>query len=978
MSNQMLAFDYFQLDPAGARLLKYGDRVALPPKAMAALVYLVENRGRLVGKDELLDAVWGHRFVSQSVLKNTIATLRQALDDESKNPLYIETVHRLGYRFIAAVNTGTTAATESAKMAAVPILAGLSRLIGREKPLAELGNLTKKALAGQPQLAFITGEPGIGKTALIETFLQSSALPGLTGRGQCIEQYGQSEPYLPVLEALNDLVRQDEARLSKLLSQVAPTWLAQLPWYLNQTEPMAVQQVLAGASQLRMLREFGELIDRCAADRPLILVLEDLHWSDHATQNLLAYLARRKQIARWLILGSYRPEDVMLVDHDLKHVLRDLQIQGLCTEIPLEPLSEAAIGAYLSTHVKDPDRAANWARALHRKTGGLPFFLMQLIETVQAGRAPEEDVAIQTAALPESMQQLLAYQFDRLSDGYRLILQAASVVGMTFSAETVATALALDWVEVETRCENLARSRHFIEPVTDIPGHYGFRHAFYQKFAYQHISPLQRAGLHFHVGEWLESSRKRPDELATELALHFERGRHWEKAVKYLQLAANTAVARHALHEAAQLLRHGLALLEDKLTGSPEYARYGTDLNTLYAMILQAIQGYGVDALEVIYRRALESVDRLGDTPRLLRVLWGVWAFHYVRSKLDLSLDYARQMQAEAEQAGDTAGLIGAHFALGTTHMNRGELDLALAHARQCLALYEPNSHGALFRLYTQDPAVCARYCLGLVLWLKGFPEQAMTVFDDALALAENLGHPFSLAIALSAMAWRHVDRREPSSVLERCEALERLAEEHGFLLWQAMAAIMRGWASAMLRQAEEGILRIQQGLATWRATGSRWIAPRYLTLLAEAYGQAGRIEEGLQVLDAAFAETELYGERRYEAEIHRLRGELLMQIGNANPLEAEAFFLQALAVAGRQGAKALELRTATGLARLWKNLGRKDDARKLLSDSLAGFSEGWTTPDLQEASALLARTGAYIASSPSCGAGRPPDLADC
>ncbi|MDD2759170.1 MAG: hypothetical protein PHH11_02630 [Methylomonas sp.] len=417
-------------------------------------------------------------------------------------------------------------------------------------------------------------------------------------------------------------------------------------------------------------------------------------------------------------------------------------------------------------------------------------------------------------------------------------------------------------------------------------------------------------------------------------------------------------MARHALHEAAQLLRQGLALLEDKLAGSPEYARYGTDLNTLYAMIMQAIQGYGVDDLEAIYQRALGLVNQLGDTPRLLRVLWGLWAFHYVRSNLDLGLDYARQMQAEAEQSADISGLIGAHFALGTTYMNRGEFDLALVHARQCLALYDPNSHGTLFRLYTQDPGVCVRYCLGLVLWLKGFPEQAMTVFDDALALAEDLGHPFSLAIALSAVAWRHVDRREPTKVLEACEALERLAEEHSFLLWQAIAAVMRGWATAMLGQAEDGIFLIQQGLATWRATGSRWIEPRYLTLLGEAYAQAGRVEEGLKTLDEALAKTELYGERRYEAEVHRLRGELLLTAGAAAE-EAVACFLKALAVARAQGAKSLELRAAVGLARLWQNLGRKDDALKLLSEIYDWFSEGFDTVDLCEAGALLERAGA-------------------
>ncbi|QPK64969.1 AAA family ATPase [Methylomonas sp. LL1] len=957
MDIEMFHFDAYCLDLAGARLLKNESTVALPPKALAALIYLVQQHGRLISKEELLDAVWGHRFVSQGVLKNTVTILRQALDDDPKTPRYIETVHRLGYRFIAEVRAAHASAMQTPAMATIaPDLDSPPLLVGRAGPLAKLGRLLEKSILGEPQLTFVTGEPGIGKTALIDAFSQSASHRVVTGHGQCVEQYGQGEPYLPVLEALNDLIRHDEARLSALLRQVAPTWLAQLPWYLNETDQTLMQQVMAGTTQMRMLREFGEFLGRCTAEQPLILVLEDLHWSDHATLDLLAYLARRKQPARWLILGSYRPEDVMLTGHDLKHVLRELQIQGLCTDLPLEPLSEAAIGEYLSQRFTDRDQTSNWARAIHSRTGGLPFFLVQLIETLQGEQGLDRDVAIQASALPEGVQQLLARQFERLSEDYRRVLEAACVAGSTFSAEAVAAALAIDNTDAEEYCENLANLRHFIHPATNsgLVGRYSFRHAFYQKFAYDRLPLLQCARLHLNVGEWLESARKRPEELAAELALHFERGRDWEKAVKYLQLAAGNAVGRHALHEAAQLLRRGLALLEDKLTGSPEYARYGTDLNTLYAMILQAIQGYGVDCLETIYARALSLVNQLGETQRLLRVLWGLWAFHYVRSNLELSLDYARQMQAEAEQAEDTAGLIGAHFALGTTYLNRGELDLALGHAQQCLALYDPDSHRTLFLLYTQDPGVCARYCLGLVVWLKGFPEQAMAVFDDALALAEDLGHPFSLAIALSAVTWQHVDRREPARVLERCEALERLAEEHSFLMWQAMATIMRGWAIAMLGQAEAGIVLIEQGLATWRATGSRWIEPRYLTLLAEAYAMGGRFDEGLKTLDEAFAKTELYGERRYEAEVYLLRGELLLQTGNESLEEAESCFQQALTVARGQGAKSLELRAAVGLTRLSRDLDLEDDASKLLGDVYAWFTEGWTTPDLLEAKTLL------------------------
>ena len=952
MDTDSLYFGAFRLDPANARLMKHSTNVPLPPKALAALIYLVEQRGRLVGKDELLDAVWGHRFVSQGALKNTVATLRQALDDDPKAPRYIETVHRLGYRFIAEVETDATPATDSASTAAVPTLAVPSGLVGREQPLAELDRLMKNAALGKPQLAFVTGEPGIGKTALIEAFLQSTAQRVLRGCGQCAEQYGQGEPYLPVLEALNELVHSDEVRLVSLMKQVAPTWLAQLPWYLNETDQLLLQQVMAGATQLRMLREFGEFLGRCSAEKPLILVLEDLHWSDRATLDLLSYLARRKQPERWLILGSYRPENVMLSDHVLKHVHGELQIQGLCSNLPLPPLSVAAIGDYLQQHLSTPILDDRWARTLHSRTGGLPFFLVQLVETVMADQYPESE-ALLDSPLPEGLQQLLARQFERLPDDYRRTLQAASVAGMNFSAETVAAALAAASVDIEECLESLALLRYFIQPASE-PGWYGFRHAFHREFAYRQLLPLQCARLHLRIGQWLESSRQ--EEMASELAQHFEKGREWEKAINYLHRAAKNAVGRHALYEAAQLLQRGLTLLEDELKASPQYTRYGADMCALLAMVLQTTLGPGSKNVETIFDRALELIERLDDSPRLLGVLWGQWAFNYMKPNLEICLGSARQMLTAAESASNIEGMIGAHIALGSSLLNLGKLAQALGHARQALWYWDPAKHGNLCYSYGQDPAVCARFCEAHVLSLQGFADRAMASYQNALTLAEKLGHPYTLTIALAGITLQYVDRREPELVLFHSEPLERISEEHGFLLWQAMAAILRGWAMAMLDRTEEGVTLIQRGLDSWRSTGSNSFESRYLALLAEAQARSGNPDMGLATLADALVEIEHTAERYYETEVHHLRGQLLLQVDSSDQLTAEECFLKALAVARQQEAKILEVRASTSLARLWMEMGRQQEANEMLNTIYDWFSEGFETVDLREARALLDR----------------------
>src|SRR6185295_18186063 len=363
-------------------------RLTLAPRAFAVLRHLVEHPGRLITKDELLTTVWRDTIVSDAALASGIRDLRRALGDSSGAPRYIQTVHRRGFRFIGPVTRppATAAAPRAVARAiapAVPSAHATPTLVGRESERARLHARLAVALGGQRQLVFVTGEPGIGKTALVEAFLADAGEANALriGHGQCVEQYGAGEAYLPVLEALGRLGRAPGGeRLVEILKQHAPTWLEQLPGLLTDRDVEAVRRRAEGATRGRMLRELVEALDTLTQDAPLVLLLEDLHWSDSATIDLLGMLARRREAARLLVVGTYRPADVAAAGHPLRWLPHELQMHGYCDEIPLGFLSAADIGVYLARRFPHHGLPAELALLLHRHTDGNPLFLVNTID----------------------------------------------------------------------------------------------------------------------------------------------------------------------------------------------------------------------------------------------------------------------------------------------------------------------------------------------------------------------------------------------------------------------------------------------------------------------------------------------------------------------------------------------------------------------------------------------------------------------
>ena len=444
---RILIFEPFCLDVGNERLWRVQEALHLTHKAFAVLHYLAEHAGQLVTKDELLEVVWSQTHVSEAALAVCIREIRQALGDHPRTPRFIETVHGRGYRFLAAV----TVADRLPASPPLPVLPSPPPLlVGREVECAQMQQWWAKAVQGERQVGFVTGEAGIGKTTLVEAFIARVGGDGALwiGHGQCIEQYGAGDAYLPVLEALGRLCRGPEGQhFMALLDQYAPSWLVQMPTLLSAAELDALQRRGRGATQARMLRELAEAMEALTAERPLILVLEDLQWSDYATLEWLACVARRREKAQLLVIGTYRPMDVLVRAHPLRTVVQELQRHGQCAELPLAYLTEAGVAAYLAARYAGRPLPEGLARLIQRRTGGNPLFMVSVVDAmVRQGLLQEgaqawtvlEGLEAVAVGLPESLRHLIEQQLGQVSPEDRRVLEAASVAGVEFSAAAVA------------------------------------------------------------------------------------------------------------------------------------------------------------------------------------------------------------------------------------------------------------------------------------------------------------------------------------------------------------------------------------------------------------------------------------------------------------------------------------------------------------------------------------------------------------
>jgi len=614
----MIDFPPFRLDPDNQCLWRRDGmdreiRIEMGPKAFDVLRYLVERAGRLVTQDELLDALWRRAYVQPEVLKSQVLNVRQALNDNPKAPKYIETVPRRGYRFIAPI--------AGAEREPGPVVPASQHLVGRDAPLDELQASLRSALDGNRQFVFVTGQAGIGKSALVDEFRKIAVAkwPALrVAIGQCVEGYGGREPYYPFLEAIGELcVIPGGDSVVGILGSVAPTWLVQFPSLLTAEHRATLQREIAGATRERMLRELAEALDRIAERTPLLLLLSDLHWVDHASVDLIAALARRRSPARMLLLGTYRPVDLAFADHPLKRIAQELLAHNLIIEIPLQPLQQSDVARCVRAVAPDDPGSGELAALIQRRSDGNPLFMTALLnDLVSRGVAKREDGVWQLLVplsglyvdVPDGIRGMLELRIERLSEEEQRALEAASVIGSSFELEAAAVVAAMTPDRFEDLCERLARQQTMLRADLDNPSGFSYRfaHDLYRDVFYKRQSPARRGRTHLRYAEWLEANAgSTAGDIVPILAYHFEQAASWERAVKYLQIAAEQCVQRIAHREAAELLQQALK----RVRNLPPAHSQEMEIRLLKSLcaVLQAIDDLrSIEAYEALVDRSAQ------------------------------------------------------------------------------------------------------------------------------------------------------------------------------------------------------------------------------------------------------------------------------------------------------------------------------------------------------------------------------------
>jgi len=839
---------------------------------------------------------------------------------------------------------------------------GFTPLVGWDIEIALLQERWVQVQQGSGQGVILSGEAGIGKSRLVWALIEQLAETPFTRLEYRCSPYHQHTALYPAVDLLQRRLRFDSTtstdekmtRLETLLHKHRLDLQEHLPLLaslLSLSPPAERYPPLQMSPQQQRQRTLDLLLALTLArakQQPVLFIVEDLHWIDPSTLEWLGLLIDQGPTARILTLMTCRPT-FQAPWSGRAHV----------TSLTLNRLLPRQVAQMARTIVGADVLPADLLDRIVAQTDGVPLFVEEVTKFVLAsqrlhGQAEEASAhALSAVTIPTTLHDLLMARLDQMGVA-KGTAQLAATIGREFGLALLHAVASVEEEILRQDLRRLVDAELLYQRGVGAQATYVFKHALIQEAAYTSLLRRTRQRYHQWIAEALETQFSEVAMVQPEVvAHHYTEAGLRAQALPYWQRAGQQARERLANLEAVQHLTTGLAVLQT-LPDTPERTQHELLLQTTLAPALMAIKGYGSPEVEAAYSRALALCRQVGETPQLFVTLMGLWQFYLVRAQHQTARELGERLLSLAQSVGDPALLVQAHRALGGAFQNLGELVPAQQHLAQGSALYDPQHHHS--HAILNDPGVFCLAFEALVLWLLGHPEQALQRSQAALTLARELSHPPSLAAALFIAALLHQVRRERQLVQERAEAAIALAHEQGMPHWVAYGSIMHGWALAMQGQWEEGIVQIQRGLVAQQATGAAIARPVFLTLLAEAYAAAGQAEAGLGVLAEALALVDHTGERHWEAEIYRLKGELLLQQIVPDASQAEACFQQALAVARQQQAKSLELRAAVSLSRLWQQQGKHDAARRLLPEVSAWFSEGLDTVDLQEARALLAQ----------------------
>ncbi len=894
----------------------------------------------------------------------------------------------------------------------VAVQAGLTPLVGREEELALLRRRWEQATDGEGQVVLVSGEPGIGKSRLVQELKDRVVHDSAVRIEFRCSPYHQNSAFYPLIEHVQQVLHFAPSDTPQIKLQKLEQTLSHYRFPQNDTVPLLAALLslphpeTASPLTLTPQQQKQKTLDAllhwlfAEAERTAVYtVWEDLHWADPSTLEFLALCLDQVPTAHMLMLLTFRPEFTPAwtarshVSHLVLSRLGRKQTSAIVEQItggkalPLEVLQQIVA-----------------------KTDGVPLFVEELTKTVlesvgsiesigSGGRLGQSSLQL---GIPATLQDALMARLDRLGTA-KEVAQQGAVVGRELTYELLRAVSPLTEAALQQELTKLVEAELLYQRGLPPQATYLFKHALVQETAYQSLLKSKRQQYHRQIAEVFEVQF--PDTTETQpevVAHHYTEAGLGAQAIVYWQRAGQRASQRSAHIEAIAHLTKGLELLKS-LPDTPERAQQELLLQTALCPALMTTKGWAAPEVGKAYSRARELCQQVGETPQLFPVLYGLCGFYTVRAELLTARELGEQMFSLASNIQDPSPLIAAHFALGQTLFWLGEFALAREHVDQGVVLYNPQQHRLLAFLYGQDPGVTCRLTAALALWNLGYPDQARKRVREALTLAQELSHSYSLALAPLYAGMLHQFRQEGQATQERVEAAMALSSEQGFSFLSARVTILRGWALATQGETEEGTVQIRQGMATLRTIGVEFGQSHFLALLAEAYGKGGQTKEGLTVLAEALDFARQTGERFYEAELYRLRGELTLQSQTslkqvsdkpqASPkqvenmsgtdqgqvedkseipspqhltpstqaeAEAEACFHKAIDIAQKQQAKSLELRAVMSLSRLWQQQGKQKEAHELLAAIYGWFTEGFDTKDLQEAKTLLEQLTEY------------------
>ena len=840
---------------------------------------------------------------------------------------------------------------------------GLTPFIGRDRQLELMLDGFERAKAGRGQVFSILSEAGVGKSRLLYEFRKAISNDDVNFfEGKCLS-YSRGVAYHPIVDLFKsnfDIQGEDgdseiTLKVKKGLKTLGIDEASTLPYLqeLLSVKDSGIEQIPISPDAMKeKMIETGIRIPLSGSEiRPLIMAIEDIHWIDKSSEDVLKALMDRISGAKILLIFTYRPEFMPTWGGKSYH-----------NQLNLNPLSnrQSLVMANHLLGTEDIDR--DLEELILEKTEGVPFFIEEFIKSFTDLKFIERKDKTyhlkehsQALTIPSTIHDVLMARVDSLPEKSKGVLQAGSVIGREFDYMLIKEVTKLSERELLSCLSNLKDAELFYERGIYPQSTFIFKHALTCDTAYQSLLKSTRQKYHGTIARVLEEHFPKTAELQPELlGFHFTEADLADQAIPYWMKASEIAIRRSANIEAIGHIESGLELL-NALPGAPTPERVKLELRLQIALgnALIATSGYADPEVGKTFNRARVLCLQEDDSPQLAQILHGLARFHIVRTELQKTQEMAEEFLRSAKNQHDPVLLLSAHQLIGTTLWFMGNFAPAQEQFEQGISYYDPQQHRSYLRLTGEDQGVVCLSYMARTSWMLGYPDRSLDLSSKALTLARKLSHPLSTVFALSYDASLNIYRKEPGKVQEQAKAAIAIATEQGFVFWTAFAGMFLGSALSAQGHREEGLTLISKSVTDWQATGAKLGGTLFLALLAEAYGKAENVEKGLDVVADTLALIQKNEERYGEAELYRNKGELLLMQGK-DETEAENSFKQGIEISKHQRAKSLELRSTLSLIRLWQAQGKREDARRVLTEIYNWFTEGFDTADLKEARALL------------------------